>query len=229
MAEDIEVLRNAGYISADSSKVKSLYRFELISIDVCDIEHLRGEKLIRKAYEHYPYFAINSEIAKNLLDETALGQVNNVRKTFSRSERVLFTIGYEGKTIESYVNSLIKNNVHVLCDVRKNPISRKFGFSKNRLSHIVENVGIHYAHFPELGIESEKREKLETNGDYERLFLNYRDVLPTKREWLDEVFRLLMSEYRVALTCFERDPRMCHRHVIRDSLVERYKINCEDL
>ena len=32
------------------------------------------------------------------------------------------TIGYEGRSIDEYLNLLIKNNIKLLCDVRKNPI-----------------------------------------------------------------------------------------------------------
>ena len=45
-----------------------------------------------------------------------------------------FTIGYEGRAIDEYMNLLLENHVKVLCDVRKNPISRKRGFSKTALS-----------------------------------------------------------------------------------------------
>ncbi|WP_375627098.1 DUF488 family protein [Bartonella sp. MU37NMGALS] len=77
-------------------------------------------------------------------------------------EFCFFTIGYEGKSLENYLKSLIENNIKTLCDVRKNPISRKHGFSKRQLEKAVSNIDIEYMHMPELGIASEKRRNLKT-------------------------------------------------------------------
>ncbi|UTO27808.1 DUF488 domain-containing protein [Bartonella harrusi] len=84
-----------------------------------------------------------------------------------------FTIGYEGKSLENYLDCLIENNIKTLCDVRRNPISRKHGFSKRQLEKAVNNINIEYMHMPELGIASEKRQNLKTQKDYERLFEEY--------------------------------------------------------
>ena len=64
--------------------------------------------------------------------------------------------------IEAFINNLIQNDIRLLCDVRKNPLSRKFGFSKGKLSHILDTIGIKYVHIPDLGIESDKRRSLDT-------------------------------------------------------------------
>ena len=134
---------------------------------------------------------------------------------------VLFTIGYEGISFEQYVNRLMHQEIRLLCDVRMNPISRKFGFSKGRLSELLPTVGIEYLHIPELGITSGKRKHLHTAADYQHLFADYRKNLSKKKKHL---FRLteLMGQYgRLALTCFERKPTLCHRHCISDHLEKR--------
>ncbi|WP_348602891.1 DUF488 family protein [Bartonella tribocorum] len=60
--------------------------------------------------------------------------VPNIKHTIPPSAKdekfCFFTIGYEGKSLENYLNCLLENNIKILCDVRKNPISRKYGFSK---------------------------------------------------------------------------------------------------
>ncbi|WP_375634695.1 MULTISPECIES: DUF488 family protein [unclassified Bartonella] len=57
---------------------------------------------------------------------------------------LFFTIGYERKSFEDYFNQLIKNNIKLLYDIRKNPISRKYGFSKRQLEKVVNNIDIEY-------------------------------------------------------------------------------------
>lgn len=63
---------------------------------------------------------------------------------------MLFTIGYEGSSLDGYLNRLIKNNVRTLIDLRRNPLSRKYGFSKKTLAETVKKLGIDYVHIPEL-------------------------------------------------------------------------------
>ena len=58
------------------------------------------------------------------------------------------------------------------------------GFSKNKLKHIVETVGIKHFHIPDLGIESEDRAMLETKEDYFKLFETYKNSLEQKEAHL---------------------------------------------
>jgi hypothetical protein len=69
----------------------------------------------------------------------------------------LFTIGYEGRTQDEYLGLLTGAGVTLLADVRRNPISRKKGFSRKALAEGCAAVGVRYEHLPELGIASEKR------------------------------------------------------------------------
>ena len=48
-------------------------------------------------------------------------------------KRKLYTIGYSGFDIESFIDKLLLNEIECLIDVREIPISRKKGFSKNAL------------------------------------------------------------------------------------------------
>ncbi|MPN42553.1 hypothetical protein SDC9_190110 [bioreactor metagenome] len=97
------------------------------------------------------------------------------------------------------------------------------------LKHIAENLGIQYSHMPELGIASDKRQHLETMDDYNALFAGYEKTLPSNKVPLERLYALIRSENRVALMCYEKEPAMCHRHVIRDYLVKTYGITAVDL
>ncbi len=198
----------------DASIVEWLYE---------EFNHLRGEDLVRHVYEHYPYYAINSEIAERILSREYFEKVHQFKPI--NNDCTLFTIGYEGKSVEQYVNLLIQQDVKLLCDVRKNPISMKYGFSKNQLKMIVEGVGIRYEHFPELGIESQKRQELNSKSDYEVLFEDYRQhTLPSKKKAIHAVYEEFRISKRIALTCFEKEAECCHRnslaHAMKDSFEE---------
>lgn len=227
LAEDVEILQRGGYLSTEGSRVEALGEYtNEVSFPVAAE---RGDILIRKTYREYPYYAINSKITSRLFNAEEAEQFKNGRKNCIQTEQVLFTIGYEGRTIESFMNTLIRNDVRLLCDVRKNPLSRKFGFSKSKLEHITGTIGIKYIHIPDLGIESDKRSSLETMEDYQCLFNGYAKTLPNYKQQLEWLYSLLCTNVRISLMCYEKDPVMCHRHVIRDYLISTHKIRNLDL
>ncbi len=169
------------------------------------------DELIKYTYRKYPYYAINSSIAEKLL---TVGELEEVYSFLPSNENeALYTIGYEGISQEHYLNRLIRNNIKVLCDVRKNPLSMKYGFSKNQLLNACNNLGIEYVHVPEVGIESHKRKTLKTQKDYDKLFEEYNSTLAEGKPLygIKKIKALLKKNKRVALTCFEADIHQCHR------------------
>jgi uncharacterized protein (DUF488 family) len=178
---------------------------------------MSNEELIKYTYHKFPYYAINSEILNKLFNDKELEHINRLKP--KNNNITLFTIGYEGKSVEEYLNQLIKNNIKLLLDVRKNPFSMKFGFSKNQLSNYCENIGIKYLHLPEAGIESEMRQNLSTQEDYEHLFLWYqKNILNNNKSIIYYILSLLENHRRVALTCFEADIYRCHRKYLAEAI-----------
>lgn len=155
--------------------------------------------------------------------------VKRLRTRIKRQSQMLFTIGYEGKSIDTYLNELIENNVSLLCDVRKNPLSMKYGFSKNQLKKYCNNLDIMYEHIPELGIASQKRQHLNNKQDYQSLFRSYRQELPKQKNGLGQVLALLQRHNRIALTCFEKEHQNCHRHCVSDYLQAENELECSHL
>jgi uncharacterized protein (DUF488 family) len=189
--------------------------------------HLRGDALVAEAYRRHPYYAIRSEIARKVLagDAAALQNIDNSRPTAGSNQ--LFTIGYEGRSLEKYLNILLTNGVTLLCDVRRNPLSRKYGFSKGTLSKSCTGVGIRYEHLPELGIESEKRRALDTQADYDQLFFDYeRNNLPHQDAALAKIQAWIGEGEQVALTCYENLPQQCHRHCVAEALEQNAGKEC---
>src|SRR5258708_27522069 len=118
-----------------------------------DFKNFDSKSIMRYTYLNYNYYAINSKKAKDILTGEEYEKVASVRPI--KRKTILYTIGYEGIALEEYLNQLITNDVKVLVDVRSNPISMKFGFSKNQLKYYCENLNIEYVHIPEVGIRSE--------------------------------------------------------------------------
>lgn len=177
------------------------------------------DELIRHIYVKYPFYAINSTIADQLLTPEQMEKVYAQRR--HKDGKQLYTIGYEGVALEDYIKRLILEDVHVLCDVRKNAYSQKYGFNKSQLEKACEGVGIKYIHVPDLGIESNQRQDLRSQHDYDVLFAEYeRTVLPHNQDALMYVRGLLDSDERIALTCFEKNPMQCHRSRVAKALMD---------
>lgn len=175
--------------------------------------------LISITYKRYPYYALKSKIAEKYLSQE---EIYNLDRFVSKSEgNCLYTIGYEGISLEHYLNKLIKKDIKVLCDVRKNALSMKFGFSKSQLKNACEGVGITYLHLPEVGINSDQRQELNSQADYDRLFEKYVvDTLPNTKDTQSYILELLKEYGRVALTCFEAQSCQCHRSHLAQAITE---------
>jgi uncharacterized protein (DUF488 family) len=184
---------------------------------VSEVGSLRGENLIRKIYLEFPHYVSRSQIATSLLNVTEYEQIRSTWNSLDTS--CLFTVGYEGLSIDAYLDILLSNNISILVDVRKNPISRKYGFSKTKLAEYTKIAGIAYAHIPELGIPSELRQGLNSEAAYRQLFDYYfSQTLPTQKDALERLKAIINDNGRVAITCFEADHQFCHRNKITEYL-----------
>ena len=142
----------------------------------------------------------------------------------------LLTIGYEGRSLDEYLELLRTQGCTLLCDVRRNAFSHKRGFSKRALAEACAGAGIRYEHVPALGIASADRKGVETPADVAALFRRYRqDMLPAHGSEIAEIAAWLRSGQTVALTCFERDPAQCHRHLVAEAVVAATGSTLQDL
>ena len=220
MKLDIQKLIKEGIISDLPYRIIDKRRTDKI-IDSVDsvmssslerIHNKYGQMSVAKAkdyvYARYPYFAIHNE--NNPKSYLPYNPANS--PLFQ--EACIFTIGYEGRSLDAFLNTLIANNIKTLVDIRNNPVSMKYGFTGSLLKHYVEETGIKYISIPELGIESRQRKNLDNQEDYINLFKIYKnEILPQRTDKMAELKNLIMQEKRLALMCFEKDERMCHRGI----------------
>ena len=225
---DLTTMVTKGFLSEDKNafqkKDKLSYIKKLEEKDqriIAEIKNLYGRMsanaLIKHTYVNFPYWAINSEIATTVLSSPELEKVTQNKTTGTKT--TLFTIGYQGISLEEYLNRLVKNDVKVLVDVRRNPLSQKYGFSKSQLIKYCGSLGIKYLHIPEVGIQSELRQELNTQADYDKLFANYCRSLPKVLVQQQQILELLKLEKRIALTCFEADICQCHRKHLAQAII----------
>lgn len=133
----------------------------------------------------------------------------------------LYTLGYEGMTVDEYFGILKQNGVAVLADVRDLPISHKKGFSKAALAEKCVQHDIQYVHHKELGCPKEIRQAYRKDHNWDVFRQKYVPFLQTKTKALEELIQIASGK-SVCLLCFEADPAGCHRSLICDEIIARH-------
>lgn len=122
----------------------------------------------------------------------------------------LFTFGYEGLDIDSFVARANNAGLKTIVDVRELPLSRKKGFSKSSFREALATAGIAYVHMPALGCPKLIRDAFKADGDwaaYTREFMKY---IATQDVTVRELVKIAKAT-TVGLVCFEADYTRCHR------------------
>lgn len=134
----------------------------------------------------------------------------------------LATIGYEGATVDTFLDALRAARIQTVVDVRAVAMSRRPGFAKTKLAANLDGAGIAYLHLRRLGTPAEGRAAARS-GRHEEMKRIFTHQLATDeaQDELTTLADLLKSGCRVAILCFEADPRHCHRSIVANALAER--------
>ena len=181
-----------------------------VRTDVYDVARKYGAKghtaIMNRVRATYPWF-------------TALMN-GKAAKTVPTVAPAVYTAGYEGVSIDTFLDVLLRNGIRRVIDVRHNPVARRYGFHKKTFSALCAEVGLEYEHVRELGIISSRRRNLNSLEDYRKLFEGYvQGTLSRESAAVERVARLLAEKPSV-LVCMEGDPRFCHRSRLADRIRE---------
>ncbi len=116
----------------------------------------------------------------------------------------IYTIGYEGRSLEEFLKLLSEKSINHLVDVRTSPYSRRSEFNKENLKKTLFNKSILYKHMEVMGGLGEE---------------DYHEVMD-KEEWEERYGELkdLASTGPTVIMCLEKDPMRCHRRHIAEKM-----------
>jgi uncharacterized protein (DUF488 family) len=208
---DIASLENAGYLSPEKLSIAttahSKARDEIGKLPkravegVADVLRQYGkvsrDKLLDDVYARYPWYASRSELRE--------------RKRIKPAPPAVYTVGYEGRSIDGLLDHLLRSKIRRLIDVRKNAMSRKYGFAGKTIARVCSDVDIEYVHIPALGIPSSMRTDLSSQEAYEKLFDHYEEKILSRAAESIGTVADLCAETASALMCFEASSCQCHR------------------
>lgn len=201
---------DTSHLSRDEISRLSMPQVEAADEVVARYGRMSRATLLRNVCERYPWYAQTSALTDLVPDDVP-------RPPLRRP--AVYTVGYEGRSVDSFFNDLLASGIGAILDVRANPVSRKYGFAKRSLRQIVQSLDLAYHHFPELGITGDHRAKLTDFDSYQRLLDKYEKRLPKLTAHTLQAAALLRSRPS-ALLCVERDVRCCHRGRLADHLAE---------
>ncbi len=114
----------------------------------------------------------------------------------------LWTCGHSTRSIEDFIEALASFDVRVLADVRSFPGSRRYPqFNKKNLKSSLNQAGIDYEHFPEIGGRRRARPDSQNLAWRNESFRGYADYMET------EVFRDGIQ--RLLEIARGTEPRLC--------------------
>lgn len=127
-------------------------------------------------------------------------------------------MGYEGATVADFIATLKQAGISLLLDVRQLPQSRRPGFSKRVLSEALEEAGIGYRHMRQLGDPKPGRDAAR-RGD----MIAFRSIFGAHLESEESQIAIqdaaaVSQEKTVALMCYERAPKDCHRSIVAERI-----------
>jgi uncharacterized protein (DUF488 family) len=134
---------------------------------------------------------------------------------------VIFTLGYQLRSQDDFVNTLENAGVGAVVDVRQTAWSNRREYAKGRLSSALEAAGITYVHASFAGNPKELRRSAASHDDCLRLYAEYiRERPEIVERFHDLIMELVASAGSVCLVCYERHPEDCHRFLLLESWQE---------
>ncbi|MHA1275070.1 MAG: ParB/RepB/Spo0J family partition protein [Promethearchaeota archaeon] len=155
--------------------------------------------------------------------------INESRESLKRYQNnTIFTIGYEGKNLDTFLEILQKNKINLLIDIRDSgKSSNKPEFNSEILKRELQKIKINYLHKPELGVIYQIRApyiKGYISDDSFKGWYNWH--LESIEFNLEEFIHLLKESGNCCLMCMEKYPRpnkvqkhYCHRDILAEKIL----------
>ncbi len=131
--------------------------------------------------------------------------------------RLFYTIGYQNKNINLFIELLKRNEIKTLVDIRRNINSKKENFSGIELDNILRQHQIMYVSLPSLGPPTEMRYELYDTKNYLAFFDKFRKYLNNNINYLEKMNKLT---FPICLLCYEDKASECHRSIVAEKLME---------
>ena len=146
----------------------------------------------------------------------------------------LYNIGFTQKTAEEFFEKLKKNKIECLVDIRLNPNGQlsRFAFEKD-LPYLLDKLveGCKYVHRVDLAPKKELLKEVRDkccamSKDYKLFEVAFNQQLQSESH-IDDFVSKFGKYNRVVLLCSEPTIEKCHRRLVSDMLLSKFKNDIE--
>lgn len=222
---ETEALRTYGYIERNALRITRLGTAEAERTDPSTagaVSSLASEyrkrplrRVLQEIYARYPWYASNTELRYLLPAARPKPRI---------ARPAVYTIGYQTRSIDGFLDSLLRAGIRRIMDVRANPVSRKYGFARSTLASLAGKLGLAYNHLPGLGISSALRRDVHGPSGFRELFDYYeRHILVNQADAAGRAADMMVAGPS-ALLCMEKDPLACHRSRLASRLARATRL-----
>lgn len=128
----------------------------------------------------------------------------------AHADPIIFTIGYEGRTLDGLLAQLKGHDVELLVDIRESPVSKRHGFSKPELEEATRAAGLDYTLRREWGNPSRAHGGTDPRRNLSVAMSKYTTHLAPHIVEAAAFVRDVLPR-RPAFLCYEAEPFHCHR------------------
>jgi uncharacterized protein (DUF488 family) len=131
--------------------------------------------------------------------------------------RRVYTIGYQGKSLETFITQLETAGVDAVIDIRLRNTSHLAGYTKRDTLSFLLQRGFHiaYEHHPELAPTSEILDAYRDDRDWQAYESSFAPLLAGRPAV--EIGREILGRYRApCLLCAEPTADQCHRRLVAE-------------
>lgn len=164
------------------------------------------EALIDDVYRRYPWYAHKSDRDDGIH-----------KRDVPSAKLAVYTVGYQGLSIDAFLNLLISRGITRLVDTRFTPASRVYGYHATTLQRICGYVGIHFQPEPSLGVPKPVRDRFIETRNHRRFARQYSDIVRVNWDRVLATSELMAAE-PTAVMCYERNVHDCHRNLLAEEL-----------
>lgn len=128
-------------------------------------------------------------------------------------EKVLYTIGYSGFSVDEFIEILQKNRINVVIDVRSLPHSERYpDYNKSNIERVLRQNCIYYRNYAlEFGARQDNKAFYSSDG-----YMDF-DAFSNSDQFLNGVAKMIKSAeqgYKIVFMCAEKEPIQCHRAIL---------------
>jgi uncharacterized protein (DUF488 family) len=136
----------------------------------------------------------------------------------------IWTIGHSTRKIDIFLSLLKESGIKLVADVRMFPGSKRYPqFGREALAKSLNEHGIRYEHFPELGGRRKAKPDSKNTAWRNEMFRGYADYMETEdfQKGVERLVDLAAKTGPTAIMCAEAVWWRCHRSLISDYLKAR--------